>query len=479
MSMQPDPQSALNRFSTREHDNLHEVVEMLTTMERLRDAGLEFDQIADRMGASHHDPPGGGSWNPALVAKVLGVVNTVRSEQGQTADDVRPDEKPPQPSPSAPEPSAEADPSPPELWPTGPDPIAVDTGRPAGPPTTSLSPLGQRRAEPSASQDTDPGTAAGRAMTVEVTDHELSRHEPDPGHSAPERKRRRLVAASMVALLTVVGGVAAAALLVDDSRPSSTTQSNALASEPTTATSTAGLTATTAGPDRTEGTDGSASGQAGGSEQPGTETADDEDTMTIRVEPEAPELIDPETGETIRAASATIRADGLLHLEGAFPSEAVAQRHIEGMADVFGRTNIVESYDINPAAPLPRASDVALDKPVLFESGTATIEPSYLPFLEACGDVLRLNPQITMSIAAFTDSSGPAEFNLELSRQRAQAIFDFYRSVDVDASQLQPLAFGEVDPVAGNDTEAGRRQNRRAMLRLLGVLAGQPGAAAN
>ena len=313
---------------------------------------------------------------------------------------------------------------------------------------------------------------------------EIGPHRFDDGTTGPQRHRRRLLAASLLVTLIAVGGVVGATALGDDLGLPTTADSDSLASEPTPVSPTteaAGATGDAAARGRVadaEGatsTSGSTPSAVDRSDPPGTEAADGADMMAIRVDPMAPEVIDPETGETIRAATATIRADGLLHLEGAFPTEAEAQRYIDGLAEVFGQDSIVESFEINPAAPLPRASDVGLDKPVLFETGTATIEPSYIPFLDACGDVLRLNPQITMSISGFADSTGPEDLNLVLSQRRAQAIYDYYRSIDVDGSQLQPLAFGEADPVADNSTAAGRQQNRRAMLRLLDVFAGRSG----
>jgi OOP family OmpA-OmpF porin len=76
-----------------------------------------------------------------------------------------------------------------------------------------------------------------------------------------------------------------------------------------------------------------------------------------------------------------------------------------------------------------------------------------------------------MSISAFTDSSGPEGFNLELSQRRARAIVDFYRSIDVADEQLVGTGFGEDAPIADNTTEAGRSENRRAMLQLLNLMA--------
>lgn len=189
------------------------------------------------------------------------------------------------------------------------------------------------------------------------------------------------------------------------------------------------------------------------------------DRLVIRIEPTPPEADDG-----IAPASATIRTDGKLYIEGAFRSESEARRFLEAAADVFGEAALVPGYTIDPAAPDPTVSDVVLEKPVLFESGSAVIDPQYIPFLEACGDVLKLNPHIVMSVSAFTDASGSAEFNLELSQQRADAVIDFYRNLDITDDQLISTGFGESDFVAGNDTEEGRRQNRRAILELLNVM---------
>ena len=196
---------------------------------------------------------------------------------------------------------------------------------------------------------------------------------------------------------------------------------------------------------------------------------DPADTLSIRVEPGAA------AGDAERelvAATATIRTDGKLYLEGAFASQAAADAFLTAAGGVFGRENIVEEYVVDPAAPAPTVADVALDKPVLFETGTATIHPDYIPFLEACAGVLELNPHIVMSVSAFTDSLGDEDFNLELSRQRAEAILDFYRSRDIGDDQLIGTGYGEAVPVADNETEEGRQQNRRAMLQLLNVMGG-------
>ena len=204
-----------------------------------------------------------------------------------------------------------------------------------------------------------------------------------------------------------------------------------------------------------------------------TVAPDPADTMAIRIETDQSDRAESSTSDEPAPATATIRSDGLLYIEGAFATAADADLFLREAGEVFGSENIVEDFIVDPAAPAPKVADIALDKPVLFESGTAVIDPDYIEFLEACAGVLALNPQIVMSITAYTDSLGSDEFNLALSQQRAQAIVDFYRDRQIGDDQLVALGLGEADPAAPNDTDEGRSRNRRAMLELLNVVGDQ------
>ncbi len=209
--------------------------------------------------------------------------------------------------------------------------------------------------------------------------------------------------------------------------------------------------------------DGSTSGASLFPDPADLPQGEDADRMSIVIE------TDDENGAD-GGATATVRADGLLYFEGAFRSEDEADQYVSRAADVFGAENLVLNYSINPDAPAPSAANVALEKPVLFETDSAVIHPDYIPFLEACEGVLKANPDIKMSVAAFTDSVGDEDYNLSLSQRRAQAIIDFYRSRDIAADRLIGTGFGEGIPIADNQTVEGRSQNRRAMLELLDVM---------
>ena len=68
---------------------------------------------------------------------------------------------------------------------------------------------------------------------------------------------------------------------------------------------------------------------------------------------------------------------------------------------------------------------------------------------------------LKIEISGHTDSQGSAEYNRQLSLKRAQAVMDYLQQNSVDSSQLLVTGYGENKPVASNDDENGRKQNRR------------------
>jgi len=98
---------------------------------------------------------------------------------------------------------------------------------------------------------------------------------------------------------------------------------------------------------------------------------------------------------------------------------------------------------------------------VLFESGKSDLN------LNAGGNLNRLvafmgkYPDRTASIEGHTDSIGTQDFNLGLSQRRADAVRSYLVNQGVEPQRLAASGMGESGPVAGNDSAAGRQQNRR------------------
>jgi OOP family OmpA-OmpF porin len=70
-------------------------------------------------------------------------------------------------------------------------------------------------------------------------------------------------------------------------------------------------------------------------------------------------------------------------------------------------------------------------------------------------------------INGHTDAVGSNDFNMELSRKRAQAVMKYLVNKGVDSKKLSCAWYGYSRPIAPNDTEAGRKQNRRVEFEIL------------
>jgi len=77
-------------------------------------------------------------------------------------------------------------------------------------------------------------------------------------------------------------------------------------------------------------------------------------------------------------------------------------------------------------------------------------------------------PKTAILAQGHTDSTGSEEHNQDLSERRAQAVSNYLVARGVDPTRITSLGYGEGNPVASNETETGRRQNRRVDLLLKG-----------
>ena len=98
---------------------------------------------------------------------------------------------------------------------------------------------------------------------------------------------------------------------------------------------------------------------------------------------------------------------------------------------------------------------------VLFESGRAELKPGAASNLGQLVAFLAKYPSRTVAIEGHTDSVGGDDYNLGLSQRRADSVRTHLVSRGVDAARITSMGAGESSPVAGNDTAAGRQQNRR------------------
>jgi outer membrane protein OmpA-like peptidoglycan-associated protein len=98
---------------------------------------------------------------------------------------------------------------------------------------------------------------------------------------------------------------------------------------------------------------------------------------------------------------------------------------------------------------------------IAFDSGQAVIRPNFRSALDNFAQSLQQNPSTTVTIVGHTDSTGSPGVNEPLSLQRADATRDYLVTRGVAANRFQIDGRGAREPVANNDTEAGRARNRR------------------
>jgi len=108
---------------------------------------------------------------------------------------------------------------------------------------------------------------------------------------------------------------------------------------------------------------------------------------------------------------------------------------------------------------------VALEVDVNFAFNSSVITSEYDSELGVAAQTLRDNPQIRATVEGHTDSVGTDQYNQWLSERRAEAVRELLIAHDgVNASQINAVGYGESKPIADNNTEAGRAQNRRVEL---------------
>jgi len=116
--------------------------------------------------------------------------------------------------------------------------------------------------------------------------------------------------------------------------------------------------------------------------------------------------------------------------------------------------------------PPPTVSKRIVLRGITFDFNQSTIRPDSRPVLDEAVDVLRENPSVSVVIEGHTDSIGSEAYNQALSVRRAEAVFRYLVNSGIAPDRLTVEGFGKSDPVATNETEAGRAQNRRVELRV-------------
>jgi outer membrane protein OmpA-like peptidoglycan-associated protein len=101
-----------------------------------------------------------------------------------------------------------------------------------------------------------------------------------------------------------------------------------------------------------------------------------------------------------------------------------------------------------------------------FDFNSATVRPDIRPALDSVAESLNNFPSTFIDVSGHTDSIGTAAVNQRLSEQRANAVADYLGYRGINRARVATRGFGKQFPIASNDTEEGRAQNRRVEIKL-------------
>jgi OOP family OmpA-OmpF porin len=111
-------------------------------------------------------------------------------------------------------------------------------------------------------------------------------------------------------------------------------------------------------------------------------------------------------------------------------------------------------------APVAAASSATGFETIQFEFNSSVLKTEAYPTLDKLSSVLRENGG-KVAVNGYASSEGTAAYNMKLSKDRANSVKTYLVNSGVNASQVSTKGMGEANPIASNDTEEGRIQNRR------------------
>ena len=127
---------------------------------------------------------------------------------------------------------------------------------------------------------------------------------------------------------------------------------------------------------------------------------------------------------------------------------------------------ILASMVVDPPLELSEYNKIKLDA-VLFDFDRDQLTDTALVQMDEVYTLLKKNRAMYMEISGFTDIVGPDGYNLELSKRRAQQVIAHLKGKGVNEERLKLTFFGKQNPVADNESEDGRHQNRRVEFQIL------------
>ncbi len=121
----------------------------------------------------------------------------------------------------------------------------------------------------------------------------------------------------------------------------------------------------------------------------------------------------------------------------------------------------IRDVPVLKTAMIKRAELVAAN--VMFQVNSSKLTKNSYPGIRELADSLKANPDLDLVIEGHTDNTGSPAYNLELSRERADAVKKALLKMGIEENRIEAKGFGDTKPIADNHTVSGRAKNRRVV----------------
>ena len=121
-----------------------------------------------------------------------------------------------------------------------------------------------------------------------------------------------------------------------------------------------------------------------------------------------------------------------------------------------------------------QGDDLLLRMPsgITFATKQSSIQPQFYSTLNQVGQTLKDYPKTMIDVMGHTDSDGAEAYNQTLSEQRARSVADYLTAQGVQPVRLATRGYGEMQPIASNETPEGKAQNRRVEIKIVPAVEG-------
>ena len=156
------------------------------------------------------------------------------------------------------------------------------------------------------------------------------------------------------------------------------------------------------------------------------------------------------------------------------PPAAAATTATQQDSDGDGVPDSVDLCPDSPAGAKVNALGCAPSSGIVLEginfaTGASELTADARQRLDRVAAALVQHGQVSVEVAGYTDSRGNADLNRQLSQRRAESVSAYLAEKGVARNRLSARGYGQDNPIASNDTDAGRRQNRRVELHPQGM----------